>query len=85
MNGHPRRRSPGSVFPTSACITVTLGFRFYVTNVSRYNETCWPENIDPKPVEPLQGSFRFRGPFPRVARQSRWPWALLSNPGGVND
>ena len=31
--------SPGSVFATSGWITVTLGFRFYVTNFSRYNET----------------------------------------------
>ncbi len=31
--------SPGSVFATLGWISVTLGFRFYVANLSRYNET----------------------------------------------
>lgn len=31
--------SPGSVFATTGWITLTIGFRFYVANFSRYNET----------------------------------------------
>ena len=31
--------SPGSVFATSGWIAVTVGFRYYVANFSRYNET----------------------------------------------